>query len=186
MNDSQIVALYWARDEAALSESAAKYGSYCRAIAFHILHSGEDADETVNDTWLGAWNAMPPHRPSVLATFLGKITRRLSLKRWRSRDAQKRGGGETALALDELLDCIPDGKSIDERLEAEELARIIDGFLASLPAAERQVFVRRYWYMASVSEICTQYGYSKSKTESMLFRTRKKLLARLGEEGVFL
>lgn len=186
MNDSQIVALYWTRDEAALSESAVKYGAYCRAIAWNILHSDEDANETVNDTWLGAWNAMPPHRPSVLSTFLGKITRRLSLKRWRSRDALKRGGGETALALDELMDCIPDGKAIDERLEAEELARVIDSFLASLSAAERQVFVRRYWYMASVSEICRQYGYSKSKTESMLYRTRKKLLMKLNAEGVFL
>ena len=186
MNDSQIVALYWARDEAALSESAVKYGAYCRTIAWNILHSDEDSDETVNDTWLGAWNAMPPHRPSVLSTFLGKITRRLSLKRWRSNEAQKRGGGETALALDELMDCIPNGKSIDERLAAEELARVIDSFLASLPAAERQVFVRRYWYMAPISEICKQYGYSKSKTESMLYRTRKKLLMKLTAEGVFL
>lgn len=186
MNDSQIVALYWARDEAALSESAVKYGAYCRTIAQNILHSDEDADETVNDTWLGAWNAMPPHRPSVLSTFLGKITRRLSMKRWRARDTRKRGGGETALALDELMDCVPDGRAVDERLEAEELARVIDGFLAALPPAERQIFVRRYWYMASVSEICRQYGYSKSKTESMLFRTRKKLLIRLNAEGVFL
>ncbi len=186
MNDSQIVALYWARDEAALSESAVKYGNYCRAIAWNILHSDEDADEAVNDTWLGAWNAMPPHRPSILSTFLGKITRRLSLKKWRSRDAQKRGGGETALALDELMDCIPDGKSVDEHLQAEELTRIIDSFLATIPSAERQVFFRRYWYLSSISEISRRYGYSKSKTESILYRTRKKLLARLNEEGVFL
>ncbi len=186
MNDSQIVALYWARDEAALSESAVKYGNYCRAIAWNILHSDEDADEAVNDTWLGAWNAMPPHRPSILSTFLGKITRRLSLKKWRSRDAQKRGGGETALALDELMDCIPDGKSVDEHLQAEELTRIIDSFLATIPSAERQVFLRRYWYLSSISEISRRYGYSKSKTESILYRTRKKLLARLNEEGVFL
>lgn len=108
------------------------------------------------------------------------------MKRWRRHEAQKRGGGETALALDELMDCIPSGKTIDEHLEAEELGRIIDSFLSSLPAAERQVFVRRYWYMASVSEICRQYGYSKSKAESMLYRTRKKLLMRLNAEGVFL
>jgi len=186
MDDSQIVALYWARDEAALSESAAKYGAYCRAIAWNILHSGEDADETVNDTWLGAWNAMPPHRPAALSTFLGKITRRLSLKRWRSRSAQKRGGGETALALDELLDCVPDGRAIDEHLEAEELIRILNSFLAELPAAERRVFVRRYWYLEPVAEIGRRYGFSKSKTESMLHRTRRKLLLRLGAEGVFL
>ena len=104
MNDSEIVSLYWARDEAAISESDAKYGAYCRSIAWNILQIDEDADEIVNDTWLGAWNAMPPHRPSVLSTFLGKITRRLSLKRWRFKNARKRGGGETALALDELMD----------------------------------------------------------------------------------
>ena len=186
MDDGQIVSLYWARDEAAISESAAKYGSYCRAIAWNILQSDGDADEIVNDTWLGAWNAMPPHRPSVLSTFLGKITRRLSLKRWRHRNAQKRGGGETALALDELMDCIPAGKALDERLEAEDLVRLINAFLASLPEAERQVFVRRYWYMSPIAEICKRYGFSKSKTESMLYRTRKKMLAKLNEEGVFL
>lgn len=186
MNDSEIVSLYWARDEAAISESDAKYGAYCRSIAWNILQIDEDADEIVNDTWLGAWNAMPPHRPSVLSTFLGKITRRLSLKRWRFKNARKRGSGETALALDELMDCIPDGKTIDEHLEAEHLSRVIDNFLAGLPKAERQVFVRRYWYMSSIAEICSQYGFSKSKTESMLHRTRKKLLAKLNEEGVFL
>ena len=186
MEDSQIVALYWARDEAALAESAAKYGAYCRSIARNILHSDEDAEEAVNDTWFGAWHAMPPHRPSVLSAFLGKITRRVSLKRWRSRDAQKRGGGETALALDELMDCIPDRRSIDERLEAEDLSRIIDSFLSSLPAAERQVFVQRYWYMAPVREISRRFGFSRSKTESMLYRSRKKLLVKLNAEGVFL
>ncbi len=186
MNDSQIVSLYWARDEAAITESNAKYGAYCRSIAWNILQNEEDANEIVNDTWLGAWNAMPPHRPSVLSTFLGKITRRLSLKRWRFKNAQKRGGGETALTLDELMDCIPGGKMVDERLEAENLARVIDEFLATLPKEERQVFVLRYWYMSSIAEICKRHGFSKSKTESMLHRTRKKLLAKLNEEGVFL
>ena len=107
MVDTEIVALYWARDERAIGESAQKYGSYCHAIALRILSDTQDAEESVNDTWLAAWNAMPPHRPAVLSAFLGKLTRRLSLKRWRDRHAQKRGGGAVALTLEELEELLP-------------------------------------------------------------------------------
>jgi len=184
MDDGQIVSLYWARDERALSESERKYGAYCRAIARNILHSPEDADEAVNDTWFGAWNAMPPHRPSVLSAFLGKITRRLSLRRWRYLDAKKRGGGEAALALDELMDCVSGGPAPEEAMEAKELAALINAFLSGLPETERRVFVRRYWYLDSVADICGRFRFSKSKVESMLYRTRMKLRARLEREGV--
>lgn len=185
MEDEKIVALYWERNEQAIAETAEKYGVYCHTIAQRILGQQEDADEVVNDTYLGAWNSMPSHRPAMLSTYLGKITRRISLKVWRGRDAQKRGGGQVTLALEELLDCIPSRQEISERLEAEELAKMIDTFLLELPLTERRVFVRRYWHLCSVAELCEQFGFSKSKVESMLHRTRKKLRKRLQKEGVF-
>jgi len=107
MEDNRIVDLYWTRNETAITETTSKYGKYCYAIAYNILYDKEDADESVNDTYLGAWNAMPPHRPSILQTFLGKITRRVSLKKWRDSHRDKRGGGEVFLALDELSECVP-------------------------------------------------------------------------------
>ena len=106
MDDAKIVDMYWARDEKAIKETNVKYGRYCYQIAYNILYNEQDADESVNDTYLGAWNCMPPHRPMVLATFLGKITRRISLNRWRMKKTQKRGGGETALALEELMEYV--------------------------------------------------------------------------------
>ena len=183
MEDSAIVSLYWARDERALRASEEKYGNYCRTIARRILGDPEDADECVNDTWLGAWNSIPPHRPAVLSAFLGKLTRRISLNRWRDRTRDKRGGGEVPLALDELAECVPAPQDNVERVvELMELARAIDRFLAGLPAEERDVFVCRYWFAASIAEIGDRFGYGESKVKSMLFRTRKKLLAHLEKE----
>lgn len=185
MDDRQIVALYWKRDEQAIEETARKYGSYCHKIAYRILQNHQDADECVNDTYQGVWDSIPPNRPEVLPTYLGKITRRLCLKVWRSRDARKRGGGETALSLEELKECVPDGKEIDEALNFQELVRAINAFLSELPAEQRRVFVRRYWHTSSIEEISKQFGFSKSKVESMLYRTRKKLLEKLIKEGFF-
>jgi len=185
MEDEQIIALYWARSERAIAESALRYGGYCRAVAFRILGQAEDAEECVSDTWLGAWNAMPPHRPAVLSSFLGKITRRLAMKRWRYRDASRRGSGETALALDELADCIPaPGGDPQRSLETGELARLLDGFLDGLPETERRVFVCRYWHMLSVAEIARRFGFSTSKVKSMLMRTRLRLRETLAKEGI--
>lgn len=185
MEDSQIVALYFSRDEKAIEETAIKYGHYCHSIAYHILGNYQDADECVNDTYQSAWNSIPPHKPEKLSTYLGKLTRRISLKIWRSRDAQKRGGGEAALSLEELKECIPDGKAIDEGLNKKELVAAINAFLLELPVQERRVFIRRYWHAHSIAEICSQFGFSKSKVESMLHRTRKKLLEKLKKEGFF-
>lgn len=185
MDDRQIVELYWMRDEKAIEETARKYGSYCHTIAYRILRNHHDADECVNDTYQGAWDSIPPHKPETLATYLGKITRRICVKVWRSRDAGKRGGGEIALSLEELQECIPDGREIDEALNARELVNMIDLFLSELPLNERRVFVRRYWHTSSISEICKQFGFSKGKVESMLYRTRKKLRDRLKREGYF-
>ncbi len=184
MEDSQIVALYWQRDEAAISETERKYGRFCFSIANNILHNREDAEECVSDTYLGAWNAMPPHCPAILSTFLGKITRRLSLKKWRNSSADKRGGGTAALSIDELEECIPSGRSIDESLETAELTEIINRFLQTLPTEERRVFLRRYWYFDPISDISARFGFGESKVKMMLKRTRDKLLVRLQKEGI--
>lgn len=183
MEDEKIVALYWQRSEQAIAQTEQKYGNYLNSISYHILRSREDAQECVNDTYHHAWNAMPPDRPNVLATFLGKITRRLSIDRWRRNTADKRGGGEVALALDELGECVSGKDSVEDQTAHRELIRTLDGFLASLPDDHRRVFLCRYWYMDSVQEIAEQFGFSRSKVTAMLHRTRKKLRTRLEEEG---
>lgn len=183
MEDKQIVDLYWQRSEKAITESAKKYGRYCHSIALNILSSTEDAEETVNDAYMNAWNSMPPHRPQILSAYLGKLTRYAALKNWRKRRTQKRGGGNTLLAYEELSDCIPDKTSIDQEFERQELTKFINEFLGRLPKVERQLFVCRYWYFDSISAISTQFGFSESKVKSMLYRTRKKLRRKLYEEG---
>ncbi len=184
MDDTQIVELYWARMESAIEETEAKYGSYCHSIALNILHNPEDAAESVNDTWLDAWNSMPPHRPSVLSTFLGKLTRRISIDKWRRATAKKRGDGQLPLVLAELEDCISDGKSIEEETERKLLAEVIAAFVKSLPETEQKVFLCRYWYMDSVNSIASRFRFSESKVKSMLYRTREKLRACLEKEGL--
>ena len=183
MTDEGIVELYWQRSESAITETAAKYGKYCQAIAYNILHSLEDAEESVNDTYLDAWNNMPPHKPSVLSTFLGKITRRISIDKWRRNHAGKRGGGEMPLVLHELEDCISDPTDVEMVMEQEEMARLISEFLDKLSHIERRIFLRRYWYMDSIADIARDFAFSESKTASMLHRTRKKLRAKLESEG---
>ena len=184
MDDARIVSLYWERNEQAIKESESKYGGYCHAIAYRILTDQEDADESVNDTWLAAWESMPPHRPSILATYLGKLTRRVSLNRWRDSNRDKRGGGEMSLSLDELAECVPDQQNVERAVELAELTDAVNRFLAGLPMIERDVFVCRYWFVASLREIGEKFEFSESKTKSMLFRTRKKLLAYLEKESL--
>ena len=185
MDDNAIVELYWQRDERAIRETRMKYGRYCYSIAYNILHNTEDAQECENDTYLGAWNSMPPQKPSLLSSFLGAISRRVSLDRWRRKSAAKRGGGETALSLTELEECIPSGKSIEESIDTARLAELISLFLQTLPDEESMVFLRRYWYFDSIDTICKRFGYGESKVKMILFRTRQKLLERLEKEGVF-
>lgn len=183
MEDHQIVALYWARDEAALTESEVKYGGYCRAIALGILASHEDAAECVNDTWLRAWGTMPPHRPVRLDAFLGRLTRNLSLDRWRSLRAQKRGGGQVELALEELTECLPSASSPEGELEAGALAESLNRFLAALSREKRVLFVQRYWYLRPVEELAALHGMRKSTAASTLFRLRSQLRRHLEKEG---
>lgn len=184
MEDSRIVELYWQRDEAAIAETQKKYGRYCFAIADGILHNAFDAEECVSDTWSGAWNAMPPHRPAVLSTFLGKLTRRAALKKLRAQTAEKRGGGEVPAVLDELEECIPAPSRVDEALEAKALAELLNAFLQTLRADERNVFLRRYWYLDAVRDIASRFGFSESKVKMMLKRTRDKLALRLEKEDI--
>lgn len=184
MEDKQIVALYLQRNEHAIDETAAKYGNYCFSIAYNILDNCQDAEETVSDTYMGAWNAIPPHRPGNLGTFLGKITRRLSIKRWRANRTLKRGGGEMTLALEELAGCIPAEQNMERDMETAELSRTLNRFLQTLPQTERTVFVCRYWYLDSIQNIARRQGFSQSKVKSMLSRTRKKLQTYLEKEGI--
>ena len=184
MDDQKIVDLYWARNEDAIRHTADRYGQYCYAIAYNILSVREDSEECVNDTYLDAWNSMPPHRPSVLSAFLGKITRRIAIDRWRESHAQKRGGGEMALALDELSECVASQSDVTREVETLEVAAGVQKFLNTLPDTERRIFVRRYWHMESVASLAARFGYGQSRVKSMLHRTRAKLRRYLEEEGL--
>ena len=183
MEDEQIIRLYWDRLEIAISETDAKYGPYCSSIAYNILQDKEDTEECVSDTYLDAWNTIPPTRPRVLSAFLGKITRRISIDRWRSKHRAKRGGGEIPLALEELGECIADSRTVESEFDRTELVRALDRFLGGLGETERKVFLRRYWYLDSVEDISARFGFSRSKTTSMLHRIRGRLRAFLAEEG---
>ena len=183
MNDKNIVDLYFNRDEEAIAQTDKKYGRYCYSIAYNILMSKEDAEESVSDTYMTAWRAIPPRRPSVLSTFLGKITRHISIDRWRERVATKRGGGEVTLALEELEDCVAGQQNVEMEYERKELIQAYVKFLDTLPVTERRVFLRRYWYVDSVETIAKEFGFSQSKVKTMLYRTRVKLRKQLAEEG---
>lgn len=182
MQDSDIVELYWQRDESAIAETSRKYGNYCHKIAQNILACHEDSEECVNDAYLAAWNSIPPARPAALAAYLGRLTRNLAINRYKANNAAKRGGGELALSLDELDDCIPD--PVAEERSAEELGRLISDFLHAQPATARQAFVRRYFYNDSISDVAQGFGLTVSAAKSMLHRTRLGLRSYLEEHGI--
>lgn len=184
MEDTRIIELFWARSENAIAEADARHGKYCRAIAYNILQSREDTEECVNDTWMNAWEAMPPRRPSCLSAFLGKLTRNLALNRYRRRQAEKRGGGQLPLALEELGQCASAPDEMEGVEDRELITAVLNGFLASLSRRDRMVFVRRYWYFSSVAEIAGAYGLSQSNVKMILSRGREKLRKALEREGV--
>ena len=184
MEDAQIVDLYWQRSEEAVPATKARYGRYCRTVARNILPDDRDAEECENDTYLAAWNSMPVNRPRHLAPYLGKITRNLALDRAAAMRAQKRGGGAADACIDELAECLPGPGDPESSLERRELTERINAFLHGLSADERDVFVARYWYMFPVEDIAGRFGFSRSKTASMLHRTRKKLREALKKEGL--
>ena len=185
MDDTRIIDLYWARSEEAIRETDLKYGPYCRTIAWNILQDREDSEECVNDTWLQAWNAMPPKKPSLLKAFLGKITRNLALDRCKYNRAEKRGGGQAALALEELAECVGSG-SEEERMENRLLTELLNRFLAALSQKNRQIFMLRYWYFCTVQQIADSLGLSESGVKMSLLRSRRQLKALLEKEGVCL
>lgn len=182
MEDEKIVMLYWERDENAIRETNMKYGKYCYTIAYNILHSHEDSEECVNDTWNGAWNAMPPEKPTKLQGFLARITRNIAIDRYRYDSAQKRSAAVES-AIDEYWECIPNGEApMDDELV---LKQVINAFLAGLDTKTRVIFMRRYWYSMSVKDIADGMRLSESHVSVILYRTRNKFKDYLTKEGVF-
>ena len=186
MEDETILDLYFAREERAIAETGKKYGGYCRSIAFNILRSHEDTEECVSDTYLRAWSAMPPHRPAMLAVFLGRITRNLALNRLRSAAAQKRGGGGAEAVFEELQHIVSDRDTPEIALDRRELVAAINDFLAALPETKRRIFVCRYWYFDSVADIARRFTLSENHVYVTLHRLRTQLRRRLSERGFML
>lgn len=186
MKDHEIIGLYWERKENAISATAEKYGKYCYSISYNILHNNEDAEECVNDTYLRAWKSMPPQRPKLLSAYLGKITRNLSLNRFKHYTAKKRGHGQAQLVLSELEDCIPTKTSLEQIVEEKILVSSINHFLYALPEQKRNIFICRYWYLFSIRDIAEKYKMSENKITTLLFRMRKKLKLHLEKEGISL
>lgn len=183
MDDREIVELYIERNPDAINETASKYGGYCTSIARNILGSDEDAQECVNDTYLNTWNSIPPNRPSVLSTYLGKITRNISFDRFRRRRADKRGGGEYELVLDELAECVSGADSVEQEVERKELVLAINSFLDTLSQDKCNIFLCRYWYAFPVSRIASSFGISEGNVSVTLSRIRGKLKKYLTERG---
>ncbi|MBR5201842.1 MAG: sigma-70 family RNA polymerase sigma factor [Clostridia bacterium] len=183
MQDEKIVELYWQRDESAIHETQEKYETYLYKIAYNILSDEEDSMESVNDTYLAAWNSMPPHRPNVLSTYLGKLTRRISIDIFRKRNRVKRQSSEYALSLTELEDCISSNDSPEKDYEAQVLGEVINTFLHTLSNDARNVFIGRYYFLDSVKDVANYCGISEAKAKALLFRTRNSLKEYLIKEG---
>lgn len=185
MEDNQIVDLYWARLETAISETEHKYSKYCHYIAYNILYDDEDTKECVNDTYMRAWHAMPPKRPERLSAFLGKITRNLALNQLEKRKAEKRGGGQMMpLVFDELEEVIPTSSVMEQVVDDIILVELLNRFLEQLQPKTRRIFMRRYWYLSSIKEIATSYNMSESKVKMSLLRARNALRHVLEKEGI--
>lgn len=186
MKDREIIDLYWERKETAISATAEKYGKYCHSISYNILHNKEDAEECVNDTWLGAWKSIPPRRPECLSAYLGKITRNLSLNFFKQYTAEKRGSGQTEAVLSELEDCISAETGVEQAIDEMILVKAINQFLWEQSEQKRNLFIRRYWYLCPIRDIAESYGMSESKVASLLFRMRNQLKTHLEKEGITL
>lgn len=183
MEDAEILQLYRARDARAIEETREKYGGLCLSVASNLLHVREDAEECVADTYLAAWNAIPPERPSILRAFLAKLTRNIALDKLKRLRAQKRGGGETELVFEELSELLPGGTAPGAELERRELLRDIESFLGAESPRARLIFLRRYFYADSVSAIARGLGMRENAVSAQLSRTRKRLRVFLKERG---
>jgi RNA polymerase sigma-70 factor (ECF subfamily) len=184
MDDESILKLYEERSELAIEETSKKYHQYCSYISYHILNDFEDSKECVNDTFLCAWNSIPPNRPKQLSTYLGKITRNLSINRLKHNQTKKRGGGQVPIILSELSECIIGTSSVEETMDSKLLADTLNNFLYQLPDTKRKIFVMRYWYCLDIKEIALQLDASESKIKSTLHRLRKELKINLVKEGI--
>ena len=183
MEDTAIVALYWQRDEGAITASEEKYGPACRKLSYNILQSSQDAEECVNDTWHRAWNTMPPQWPHSLGAYLCRIARNLSIDRWRAQRSKRRGEGLEVLVL-ELEECVSTVPSAEEEWEAREAAQAIDRWLGSLEERDRAAFLLRYWYGQPVQELAQRLGGSPNRMSQRLRRLRQSLRQALEQEGV--
>lgn len=183
MTDEKIIQLFFQRNEVAIEETSRKYGTYCFKIANNILKNTEDSEECVNDTWMKTWEAIPPTHPQHLNLFLAKIVRNLSFNKYKAKYAGKRGGGEMAVVLDELAECIAGTNDTEAVYLAEELQKTINRFVSGLPVTEGNVFIRRYFYADSIREISKRYQISENHVRVMLNRTRNKLRGKLEKEG---
>lgn len=185
MDDNQIIDLFWNRDETAIEQTVNRYGRYCRTIAYNILGNEEDVQECLNDTWLGAWNSIPPARPSCLSAFLAKITRNLAITRYRAGHALKRTGDRLSEPLEELGDCMSASvNNIEEEIDRRTLESAINRYLETVSEKQRKIFVRRYFYMDSVAEIADLYELGQSDVKVTLLRMRRSLQKRLEDEGL--
>lgn len=186
MEDEEILSLYRQRDETAIAATAEKFGGYCAAVAGNVLDLPEDVAEVLNDTWLRAWDSIPPQSPAHLKLYLARLTRNLAFDRFRRQHREKRGGGELALALEELSHCVPAPGRVEDSLDGKELEALINRFLAALPGGERRVFVRRYFAVEDMVCIAARYGMTQAGVRASLYRTRKKLKRYLEQEGYIL
>lgn len=183
MEDDKIIELYWARNEDALRETDEKYGAYLETVAYHILYSHEDCEECVNDTYLRAWNAMPPHRPDMLRVFLAKITRECSIDKYRRKSAKKRRATEYDCSMEELADCVSGGVTPENALEEKRLTEAINTFLREQSSDDRRMFLCRYYFFDSVRDVAQFFACTESRVKSVLHRMRKNLRAYLEKEG---
>ena len=184
LDDGMIIDLYFNRNEKAIDETAKKYGNYCFTISKNILKNDDDAGECVNDTYLRAWNNIPPKKPIKLSAFLGRIVRNLSLDRYRFNRTKKREGNEFELLLSELEECISHNVTIEDQLDSNMIVQFINEWLLSQSSVARALFVRRYWHAESINDLTVNFQMSESKVKSMLYRMRKNLKNHLEKEGV--
>lgn len=183
MDDNEIIELFFARDEGAIQAVQERYGAYCAAVAQNILDDRGAAEECVNDTWLRCWQSIPPQRPQSLKSFAGRIARNLALSARRESTAQKRGGGQVQLALEELGEVVSGGETPEGALDRAALLAALDGFLALLPERHRCLFLRRYWYLDSVEALAGRFSMSRTQVTTTLHRLRGKLRVHLQQEG---
>ena len=184
MKDIDIIKLYFSRSEKAIEETDRKYGNYCSVIAENILYNKQDSEECVNDTYLKTWESVPPDKPQNFRTYLGKITRNLAINRYRMYSAQKRGGGTAEVVFSELEGCIPSGVRIEDSADEKLLIKAIEDFLRRQSTEKRNIFLRRYWYCSSISDIAKDFSLSESKVTSILYRQRLKLKEHLEREEI--